>query len=195
MNTNGESQHKTDEEILHLFFARNESAILVTDRKFGRKLRKIAEKYLADTRDIEECLDDAYLDVWNAIPPESPRSLGAYLTTIVRRRAIDRYKAYTRRKQIPLAATQSLEELEEILPDPRNTESMAEARELGRVIERFLETLTVRTRYVFMSRYYASRSIEEISMRLNVSKTTVERELTSIRRSLRAVLEREGYTT
>ena len=80
-----------DQEIIQLFFQRCEEAITQTQKKYGALCRSVAQRLLTDPRDTEECVSDTYLRVWNAIPPERPRSLRAYLARITRNLALDRY--------------------------------------------------------------------------------------------------------
>ena len=182
----------SDGEIIELYFRRDERAISETDAKYGKYLFSVAYNVVHDRLDCEECLNDTYLDAWNAMPPERPAVLKAFLAIIMRRRAIDRYKAEKRKKRIPSELTVSLSELEFALSDD-TPQSELEAEELCRIISDFLRSLPERRAYIFMSRYYAARPIREIANKLCVSESTVNKELALIRQSLRKMLESEGY--
>jgi RNA polymerase sigma-70 factor (ECF subfamily) len=181
-----------DFDIVELFFQRDERAITETDAKYGKYLFSVAYNIVHDRLDCEECLNDTYLDAWNTIPPERPAVLKAFLAIIMRRRAIDRYKAEKRKKRIPSELTVSLSELEFALSDD-TPQSELEAEELSRIISDFVRSLPERRAYIFMSRYYAARPIREIARRLSVSESTVNKELALIRQSLRKMLESEAY--
>lgn len=73
-----------DEDIMDLFFARSEQAIRELDTKYGKICHKLSYNILNNRRDAEECVNDAYLGAWNAIPPARPDPLLAYLVKIVR---------------------------------------------------------------------------------------------------------------
>ena len=182
----------SDGEIIELYFQRNERAISETDAKYGKYLLSIAYNIVHDRSDCEECLNDTYLDAWNAMPPERPAVLKAFLAIIMRRRAIDRYKSENRKRRIPSELTVSLSELEFTLSDD-TPQSELEAEELCRIISDFVRSLPERRAYIFMSRYYAARPIREIANKLCVSESTVNKELALIRQSLRKMLESEGY--
>ena len=182
----------SDGEIIELYFRRDERAISETDAKYGKYLFSVAYNVVHDRLDCEECLNDTYLDAWNAMPPERPAALKAFLAIIMRRRAIDRYKAEKRKKRIPSELTVSLSELEFALSDD-TPQSELEAEELCRIISDFVRSLPERRAYIFMSRYYAARPIREIANKLCVSESTVNKELALIRQSLRKMLESEGY--
>ena len=100
-----------DQQIIQLFFQRCEEAITQTQKKYGALCRSVAQRLLADPRDTEECVSDTYLRVWNAIPPERPRSLRAYLARVTRNLALDRYN-YNTAAQRSTALTDAFEELE-----------------------------------------------------------------------------------
>lgn len=58
-----------DIKIIDLFFARSELAIEALDGKYGAICHNLSRSILKDQQDAEECVNDAYLGVWNAIPP------------------------------------------------------------------------------------------------------------------------------
>ena len=64
-----------DREIVELYWQRSESAIAETESKYGAYCRYIARNILRDREDSEECVNDAYLGVWNSScsPPSAPR--------------------------------------------------------------------------------------------------------------------------
>lgn len=182
-----------DEAIVTLYWNRDETAIEETDFKYKNYLFSVIRNLLNDPMDCEECLNDTYLGTWNAIPPTKPAVLKAFLTTVARRAAIKRYHKARKKTAIPSELTVSLSELEEFLSDGGEAESDFDAAALGKVISEFLYSLDKRKRYIFMSRYYVAVSIEKIARELKVSRSTVNKELAAIRKSLKAKLESEGY--
>lgn len=183
----------SDETIIELYWQRDENAIKQTDIKYKKFLLAIAYNIVYDALDSEECLNDTYVGAWNSIPPARPALLQAFLTAIMRRTAIDRYKARKRQKRIASELTVSLSELEDIISDGDDTYSEADARELGRLINAFVRSLSDRRMYIFMSRYYIARPIKEIAKLLECSESTVNKEIAMIKRDLKEKLEREGY--
>ena len=99
----------SDSAIVELYWARDESAIKYTDQKYRNYLIKCAYNILSDMQDSEECLNDTYLETWNVIPPQRPRILQAFLSTIMRNLAIDKYRYKNRQKSIPPAFTVSMQ--------------------------------------------------------------------------------------
>ena len=184
----------SDEQIVELYWKRDERASRETDRKYQHFLLTVAHNILRDGRDCEECLNDTYLGAWNAIPPARPKVLQAFLATIMRRTAIDRYKAGKRQKRIDSELTVALSEVEEFLADGSDPAAELDAHELGRVISEFIRALPQRRMYIFMSRYYTARPIGEIARLLGCSESTVNKEIAAIKRDLREKLEKEGYS-
>ena len=184
----------SDEKIIELYFKRDERAITETDAKYRKFLFSIAYNILHDTCDCEECLNDTYKDTWNSIPPARPSLLQAFLAAIMRRTAIDLYKTKTRQKRISSEFTVSLSEIEDFISNKDDTFSSVDENELGRVISDFLRSLSQRRMYIFMSRYYIFRPINEISKLLGCSESTVNKEIATIKQQLKEKLEKEGYT-
>lgn len=184
----------SDEKIIELYFKRDEQAITQTDIKYRNFLLSIAYNIVHDTCDCEECLNDTYKDTWNSIPPARPSLLQAFLAAIMRRTAIDLYKTKTRQKRISSEFTVSLSEIEDFVSNKDDTFSSVDANELGRVISDFVRSLSQRKMYIFMSRYYIFRPINEISKLLGCSESTVNKEIASIKKQLKEKLKEEGYT-
>ena len=182
-----------DDEIVELYWQRDETAIRATDAKYKKHLMAIAYNIVHDARDCEECLNDTYLGAWNAIPPARPTALRAFLTTLMRRIAINRYYSNQRGSQVPSEMTVALSEIEAFTDDGTDTEQALDALRLGQVISRYLRTLDTRQRYIFMSRYYAANTVDSIAAALRVSRSTVNKQLAWMRKSLKQALESEGY--
>lgn len=182
----------SDEQIVALYWQRDEQAIRETDIKYKKFLLTVAYNILQDMYDSEECLNDTYIGAWNAIPPARPVLLQAFLATIMRRTAIDCYKAKKRQKRIVSELTVSLSEVEDFISDD-DMYSQTDAKELGRVISDFVRSLSDRRMYIFMSRYYVARPIKEIAKLLGCSESTVNKEIAAIKCDLKEKLEKEGY--
>ncbi len=183
----------SDEQIIALYWQRNEQAIQETDIKYKKFLLSVAYNIVYDKCDSEECLNDTYIGAWNAIPPARPAFLQAFLAAIMRRRAIDCYKARKRQKRIASELTVSLSEVEDCIAGDDAMCPETDAKELGRVISDFARALTDRAMYIFMSRYYIARPIKEIAELLDCSESTVNKEIAAIKRDLKEKLEKEGY--
>ena len=175
-----------DEAMVALLWNRSPQAIEELDKKYGKLCHKLANNIVNSREDAEECVNDAYLGVWNAIPPARPHPLRAYLVKVVRNVA---WKVCERRQAAKRSGcTVALEELEGCLTDGKTVEDEVEARELARLIEAFLDTLTAKERVIFMRRYGFLDSYGEIARRVGISEKNVSVRLSRMRRKLRDYL-------
>lgn len=181
-----------DERIVALYWSRSEAAITETAAKYGGYLTSIACNILASREDAQECVNDTYHDAWNAMPPHRPAILSTFLGKITRRISIDRWRRRSAEKrgggELPLA----LEELDECVSGSVSVEHELERRELEQLLHRFLNTLPVTERRVFLCRYWYLDSIESIAHQFGFSRSKVSSMLYRTRRKLRALLEQEG---
>lgn len=181
-----------DAEIIDLYWQRDEKAIEETDIKYQKYLFSVAYRILQDRLDCEECVNDTYVGAWDSIPPTKPKVFKAFLSTLTRRIAVNRYHSNRKKSSIPSEMTVALSELEAFWGEEDPAEDFDNYR-LGRVISDHLRTLSPRARFIFMSRYYMANTVDRIAADLRVSRSTVNKELAFIRTSLKEKLESEGY--
>ena len=180
-----------DQTIIALLLERSERGIVELISKYGRAVSKIAGNILADPLDAEECANDTYLGVWNSIPPNVPKSLGAYCCGIARNQALSRYQANTAKKRNSHFDA-ALDELEDTIPALGTAESELEAKELSGCISEFLAQLPYDDRYAFLRRYYYADSITDIAETLGKTPHRISVRLFRIREHLRKYLRKEG---
>jgi len=178
-----------DDKIIALFYARDERAISETARKYGRLFRRVAFGILGDDSDAEECENDTYLRLWNAIPPVSPSDLGAYGAKTARNAALD---ALEKKNAARRGGGITFEELDDSLPDISGR--LVETEELGALIDSFLRTLGKRDRVMFVLRYFYGEKIEIIAEKCACGASAVKTRLFRIRKRLKAYLEKEGVS-
>lgn len=181
-----------DERILALLWRRDERAVAALEDKYGAYCRSIALRILGSVEDAEETVNDVWLRVWNAIPPERPRVLSAWLGRVTRNLAVSRAREKSAQKRGGQLDT-ALGELSECIPSPFSTEGEAEARALERSVAAFLRTLEPERRDVFLARYWYLASVEEICRKTGFSPSKVKSMLQRIRGRLRRYLEEEGH--
>ena len=180
-----------DEKIIELFFNRSEQAIEEVDKKYGKTCHNISYNILQNKREAEECVNDAYLGAWNAIPPARPNPLLTYLCKIVRNLSLKRYEFNTAIKRNSTYDV-AMEELESCLSSPETVESEIALKELTHIIENFLDSLSTENRVIFLRRYWFSDTYSDIAARVGMTEKNVSVRLTRIREKLRNYLtERE----
>ena len=183
----------TDEQIIALYWNREERAIEATDHKYGKYLYTIAYNIIKDELDCEECLNDTYLGTWNSIPPKRPTVFQVFLSKIMRNMALGRFRKTTASKRIPPEIIVSLDELDECANFEPGEDEKYFINELGKILNSYLNSLTDRQTFIFVCRYYYSDSVISIAKMLELSENTILRDLAKIRKGLRARLEKEGY--
>lgn len=178
-----------DDKILALYWARNEEAIRETEKSYGSRLFGIAKGILRNTEDAEESVSDTYWKAWNSIPPNRPSYLFAYLAKICRYIAFGRLDWLNAGKRNSEIVTLT-KELELCIPDKQQERNM-EGKEISRVINLFLDTLSKENRLIFLRRYWYCDSIAEISARYGMHQSKVKTRLYRLRQQLKVYLESE----
>ena len=181
-----------DNEIVDLYWARNENAISQTDIKYGRYCRRIALNIVASEEDSEECVNDTYMSAWDSMPEERPDLLAPFLAAIARNHALDLYrKAHSQKRgggQIPLV----LDELTDVAGTD-STEDAVDTSILASHINGFLAGLDRDQRIVFVRRYFYVDSLADIAKASSLSEPAVKSLLYRLRQRLKEFLEKEGY--
>lgn len=182
-----------DEKIIQMFFERSEQAIQELDAKYGKICNHFSYNIVNSKQDAEECVNEAYFGAWKAIPPAKPKPLLAYILKIVRNISLKTYwrvEAAKRNGHYKIA----LEEIEGCIADQKTVDDEIEARELARIIEKFLDTLTIENRVIFMRRYWFADSYKDIAERVGLSEKNISVRLTRIRTKMKQYfIEREVF--
>ena len=179
-----------DSKIIELLFTRNEDGIKHMDDTYGRRLFVLADNIVKNDEDAEESVSDTYMKVWDTIPPKKPMRLFAYLAKICRNFALKKldWKAAAKRNAEVVSLTQ---EMETCIPDVTRDREL-ESRELGRILDAFLRTLSDENQMVFLRRYWYVDTIAEIAVRYGISESAVQMRLNRTRSKLAEYLAKEG---
>ena len=180
-----------DERIIALFYERSEQAIGELDKKYGAAAAKTAGNILRNRQDVEECVNDTYLGVWNSIPPHRPSPLVSYVCRIARNLAVSRLRSETadkRNHSLDLV----LDELEDFLPSGQSVEADYDYKETVAAINRFLGTLGYDDRFLFVRRYWYADSVKEIAASMHRKESQISLRLFRLREKLRKTLQKEG---
>ena len=182
-----------DNEIIRLFQERDERAIQEAESKYGLFLLHLAKNVTGNAEDARECLNDAWLRAWKHIPPDEPENLRAYLGRIIRNLALNRYEREHAEKR-SMAMTELLDEWEDCLPASSDVEQEIDARELTKLLNRWLGALSGEDRRIFIQRYWYGRSVKEMAAQSGIRPGAMTQRLYRLRLSLRDLLTKEGYT-
>ena len=182
------NQHQHDTAIIDLFWKRDEQALRETARRYGSLCMRIAVNILGNHADAEECVNDTYLKVWNAIPPARPRVLSAFLSRITRNLALDRYRTRHRERR-DSHMTVMLSELGECIPAPEE----GGAEELLTHIKTFLLERDELDRNLFVGRYFHAYEVKTLARGHGLTPNAVSLRLHKTREKLRVYLNERGY--
>ena len=180
-----------DDRIVELFFARDQQALRETQSKYSRYLQAIAYRVLGSREDSEECVNDALLSAWNAIPPKRPTVFRMFLAKLTRNHAINRRKAQNAAKRGGGEAMLAIEELEECVAGTHDTEDSAMTEELQRAINAFVKSLPERERDTFLQRYFFVKDVKEIAREYGISGSNAGVILSRTRAKLKEYLTKE----
>ncbi len=183
----------TDEQIVELYWQRDEGAIEQTSQKYGNYLKKIANNILSDTEDSEECVNDTYLKAWNSMPTKKPSILSTFLGKIIRNLSIDTFRKRNSKKRYASEYALSLSEMEDVFPTEVSTECEVDANLLDKSINEFLRELPQEVRNVFVARYYYFDSLKDISKYCSISESKLKSLLYRTRQRLKEHLAKEGF--
>ncbi len=179
-----------DQEIMDLYFDRDERAISETAQKYGRLCHKIAYQITGSDEDAEECVNDTYHGIWQAIPPKRPDCFRAFAAKIARNIAIGRLKYNTAAKRNADIVI-SLSELEEVIPHMVGVEEASD-QEVGKWISDFLYSEKEETRNIFLRKYWFFDSISDIARQFGHSEAKIKSILFRTRCHLKNYLKEKG---
>lgn len=182
-----------DNEIIQLYFERDEKAIKATADKYGHYCNSIAYHILNTWEDAEECVTDTYFKAWNSIPPNRPSALRLFLGKITRNTAFDLYKKRNTDKQGGGEIAIILDELAECVSGGSEPYQELDRKQMRNAINSFLGTLPAEKCALFVRRYWYSESISEIAERYCMSENQVSVILLRLRKKLHDYLVERGF--
>lgn len=183
-----------DSEIVQLYWDRDQRAIAASAQKYGGYCISIAKNILKNQQDAEECVSDAYLNAWNAIPPQRPAILSAFLGKLTRNLAFNAYRRQLAKKRGGGEIVLVLEELSDFVSGADSVEQAMNRKALVKEINEFLDNLPRAKRDIFVCRYYYADSITAIARRFGLTQNNVSVTLNRTRSQLKKYLTERGFT-
>lgn len=179
-----------DRQIIDLFFDRNEAAVTETANKYGALCLGVAYNILGSRADAEECVNDTYMGLWNAIPPARPENLKNFVCRVARNLSLKKLRHNSAQKR-DRGLEVSLSELEDILPDDAVTPGISDG-ELSGLMNEFLRTVDADARNVFIRKYWFFDPIRDIARMYGFSEGKVKTLLFRTREKLKVFLNEKG---
>lgn len=130
--------------------------------------------------EIEECMDDVFLDVWNNIDrfDESKGSFRNWITAIARFRSIDYLRRYSRRR-----SEEDISEYENKLANDNMMEIINE--DISDSTEKLLGGLSDEDRDIILRYYWDDENVEKIADDYGVSSSSIYSRMSRARRRLK----------
>ena len=180
-----------DNQIIDLYWQRDEQAIVETSKKHGAFCHSIAKNILCIDEDAEECVNDTYHQAWNAIPPQRPAKFRAWLGRVVRNIALNLWnKNHTQKRYSGMS--ELLSELEDCIPSSKTVEQEIEDKELTEIVDRWLHSIDREDQVLFVRRYWNGIALKELAKEQAVSPGKLSQRMYRLRISLKTALEKEG---
>lgn len=180
-----------DQRIIELLFERDESVLRILEEKYGSLIIHILKQLLPDREDVDECKNDVYLAVWNSIPPNNPDFLKSYVCKVTRNIAIKIIRLKNTKKRT-IYSEIALDELGECISRSGCPEEIMETKELVRLVNLYIRSLSEENQMLFIRRYFFGDSIDDLSERFKMRSNTVSVKLLRIRNSLKDYLKEQG---
>lgn len=172
-----------DSKIIELFFERSERAIEELSEKYGKKCMQVAYNVLGNMQDSEECVNDSYLGVWDAIPPEKPNPLLTFVLKIVRNLSLKRCRYNSAKKRAEVYSA-CFDELDDLISSRYLVEEEYDAKQLRKYINEFLKGLSKENRMLFVRRYWFMDSYETLAGITGLSEEAIRKRLSRLRKDL-----------
>ena len=181
-----------DSKILDLYWARDEGAIKETQAKYGGLCYSIAINILSSPQDSEECVNDTYNKAWQSIPPQAAHSLAAYLGRIVRNLSINRWNKNHAQKRGLGGRKYCYRSFPSALLHGRDVEGEIQSREITKVLNNWLRSLSQGDRVLFLRRYWFCETLNALAREWGTTPNKLAGRMYRPRQSLRIELEKEG---
>ena len=180
-----------DKYIVQLLWERSQDAIPALTQRFGGRLQRTAMNILGNREDAEEAVNDTYLALWDAIPPERPDPLEGYVYRTGRNVALKKLRFQSAQKRSS-GYDLSMDELSQILPG-ESMDDLLDARALGQALNRFLGTLSKSDRILFLRRYWFGDRVKDLARQRFTTENALSVRLSRLRQKCKDYLIKEGF--
>ena len=140
-----------------------------------RLLKRFLERYLYNTCDVEDILQEAFLQTWKIEKKQKIKLPKSYLFRVARNMAIKELRKKSRHLSIYMAELNP----QELLYNEIFTDDRFDNLERLKLFENALTTLSPQCRKVFVLRKIFGFSQNEIARRMKISESTVEKHISN----------------
>ena len=182
-----------DNGIIQLYWDRSDQAISATSEKYGHYCKAIAKNILNSEEDAEECVNDTYINAWNAMPTHWPEHLAIFLGKITRNLSFNKYKHDHTEKRGGGEIMLVLDELTDCVSDSDPVEQIMDRQELLKAIHSFVRGLPTGKKNIFVRRYWYADPVSEIAKECGMRQGAVSKTLERTRKQLKTYLTERGF--
>lgn len=177
-----------DREILLLLQSSPSEGLSEAVRKYRSYAAAIIGRVLRGReQDAEECLEDAFVSVWNAARKgDGIHSLKGCLAFAARNSALNRYKKLRREQTVDISTLE--------LPAEDDLTLDFENRENSAAIQKLILAMDEPDREVFVRKYFLMESVKEIARRTLLDEIQIKNRLYRGRQKLRRQLSERDVT-
>lgn len=182
-----------DEAIINLIYDKNELGLSKLADKYEKLLIHIAKSILGSrSRDIEECVNDTYLKIWNHIEQYDMEkaSLKTYLKIILRNTAINKLRDLSRREKSELP-----DDISDIakyyIDNSQNVEGKVFSKENIKQLSNIIGHLKEIDKELVIRKYFYLQSSKDIAKATKMTVTAVDSRLSRLRIKMKKEFEKE----
>jgi RNA polymerase sigma-70 factor (ECF subfamily) len=176
-----------DEAIVSLIYEKDELGLLKLADKYEKLLIHIAAGILGSrSRDIEECVNDTYLKLWNHIEryDMDKASLKTYLKVIVRNTAINKLRDLSKREERELP-----EDISDIakyyIDQSQSVEGQIFSKESMKHLNKVISGLSERDKELVIRKYFYLQSSKEIAKATKMTVTAIDSRISRLRNKMK----------
>lgn len=177
-----------DRQITMLLMEGSQDGLKMLIQKYRGLVGAIISRILAgQEEDIEECVSDTFISVWEHRKMLDPNrdTLKGFITCIARRKAIDRYRKLSKGKTAPI----------EDEPSAGVDLSIQFERKYDtEIVQSLIYVMKEPDREIFLRRHYLMQPIREIASAMSMSEKQVKNRLYQSRLRLKDKLIKRGVS-
>src|SRR5690606_22337679 len=174
----------SDQDLFNSIKTDNQRALKELMDRYWRSMFLMAASVLKDRSLSEENVKEEFINIWNKRASiEITQSFKIYLF------ACTRYQIYKQVKQKKLVQI-DINQFHELIPDPYTPQHTLEYRDLLDRLEILINKLPPRCREIYQMRRDENLSQNEIAEKLQISRKSVENQMTIALKKLKAGLSR-----
>ncbi|WP_313343749.1 sigma-70 family RNA polymerase sigma factor [Sedimentibacter sp.] len=174
-----DSDKNDSDKVIELIKSRTDEGMKLLHEKYSGLMHYIVSGILENKNDVEECISDICMKVWNSIESYSVQKskFSTWLTVIARNTALNYLRKNT-----------GHEELNEENAVHSSPEDDVLRREQAEELKRAISFLSVDEQHIFYRKYYYLQQTAQIAAELGMTNRSVEGKLYRIRKKLQTKL-------